>query len=242
MRKKDVELKMNALKALIGAVAVVLLSAGTVVAGPTYSGTPYNLIVNFDWGSDTRIYTGKGAIVDPGTLWNVGNGYDVSDGTASDGATATTIDADIAGHTNTTNTGTNNLHGDGFYDQALPAVWSVGGLTAGEAYDLFFYSDLNTTWIVTAGTAGNDESTAITSGAEMGASTPDHGDWVEGTHFAVMRIEPTGTIVSGQITTGSGSITQDRHSAGLQVAHVVPEPAGLGLLGMALLALRRKRG
>ena len=232
---------MRKLRLLFGAVAIVLLSAGAVVAGPAYSGTPYGRVVNFDWGSETRIYTGKGAIVDTGTFWNVGNGYDVSDGIASNGVTTTTIDASIAGHTNDSSTGTNNLHGDGYYDRALPAVWSVGGLTAGEAYDLFFYSDLNTTWAVDAGTAGNDESTAITGGAEMGMAAPDHGDWVEGTHFAVMRIVPTGTTISGLITTGSGSITQDRHSAGLQVAHVVPEPAGLGLIGLALLAARKRR-
>ena len=232
---------MGRLKLLIGVVAVVVLSAGTVVAGPTYSQTRYDQVVNFDWGRETRIYTGKGAIVDTGTFWNVGNGYDVSDGTASDGVTATTIDANIAGHTNDPSSGSNNLHGDGFYDQALPAVWSVGGLTAGDAYDLFLYSDLNTTWSVTAGTASNTESTAITSGAEMGMASPGHGDWIEGTHFAVMRIVPTGMTISGEITSGSGSFTQDRHSAGVQVAHVVPEPAGLGLIGVALLALRRKR-
>jgi len=115
---------------------------------------------------------------------------------------ATTVDIAIWGNSgwNTTTAG-NDLHYDYLWtDTGVTANWSLSDLEIGRTYFLYFYGALNATYTANAGIAEGTVSAHITTAAVMTDATPDHGDWLERSHYAVMRVTPTSSSISGTYT------------------------------------------
>jgi len=183
-------------------------------------------VINVDVNADDT-YAGKGAVEDSGTTWNVYN-HDsssgtISDLTASDG-TATDVDFSISGNSSPylINSGgsDNGMHGDYVYaDTFVTANWTLSGLETNRSYDLYFYGSLNAIYTANAGINEGVVSASITNSAFMTALAPDHADWTNGTHYAVIRVTP-GADSAGTI---SGTFTallswQQSVLSGLQIA------------------------
>jgi len=136
------------------------------------------------------------------------------------GGNATTVDISISGNSGwSTTTPGNYLHYDYLYtNPGVTANWALSGLEIGQTYSLYFYGNLNATYTASAGIEEGTVSASITSGALMTLAAPGHGDWVSGTHCAVIRVTPTATSVSGTYTGGASQSV----FSGLQI---VPVPS-----------------
>jgi hypothetical protein len=184
-------------------------------------------VINVDVNAGGGTYAGKGAVEDSGTTWNVYNHNSdsgtISDLTASDG-TASDVDFSISGNSSPylINSGgsDNGMHGDYVYaDTFVTANWTLSGLETNRSYDLYFYGSLNATYTANAGINEGVVSASITNAAFMTALAPDHADWTNGTHYAVIRVTP-GADSAGTI---SGTFTallswQQSVLSGLQIA------------------------
>ncbi len=189
-------------------------------------------VINVDVNADDT-YAGKGAVEDSGTTWNVYNHNSssgtISDLTASDG-TATDVDLSLSGlswagspissYFINSASSDNGMHGDYVYaDTSVTANWTLSGLETNRSYDLYFYGSLNAIYTANAGINEGVVSASITNAAFMTALAPDHADWTNGTHYAVIRVTPSadsaGTI-SGTFTALLSS--QQSVLSGLQIA------------------------
>lgn len=189
-------------------------------------------------------YSGQGAYADPGhNYWNTvtsaagGSGF-----VASDGVTATSLsfsfdDVDGAqiGYGGTPDFA-GGLLADYFYmDGSTPAAFTIGGLTVGHSYDVYFYSQ-----------AGSSESTDraatfLLNGTSHDLTAYTVGSFEEGTNYVVFSLIATGTSFSGSFVGSMGG--NEAELNGLQIvdhgASAIPEPstyaafAGLAALGLA---------
>ncbi|MBT3192426.1 MAG: hypothetical protein HN341_07710 [Verrucomicrobia bacterium] len=185
-------------------------------------------VINVDVNADDT-YAGKGAVEDSGTTWNVynhnSNSGTISDLTASDD-TATDVDLSISGNSSPylINSGDsdNGMHGDYVYtDWNVTANWTLSGLETNKAYDLYFYGSLNAIYTANAGINEGVVSASITSAAFMTALAPDHADWINGTHYAVMRVTP-GADSAGTISGTFTSLIQgNQHQSILSGVQIV---------------------
>ena len=235
--------------AMVGRGVSVLFafSVMLVLCAPT-AGASYLQVVNYDVQTLAEFplqYTGKGAVVDPGTFWNTSLG-DIANMLASDGVTPTTIGLALSGFDvnyegNSDNflvrdrrVGSPDLGGDNF------AAWSLTGLGVGKTYDLFFYSFYGENIGATSGVAQVVSTGGGPIGSLMQTLLPEHSDWIEGTHYQKLTITTTATQIDGYIQVmNNNSLTLP----GMQIAEVVvPEPATMTLLGLgSLLLIRRRR-
>ena len=198
-------------------------------------------------------YSGQGAYADPGqNYWNTFTSTAGGTGLlASDGVTPTTISFSVSGIADDqigfggTPAFADYLLADYYYvTDTTPATFTIGGLTAGHAYDIYFYSQ-----------AGSSDSTdrAATftldgSSHDLTAFTAD--SFVEGTNYVVFTVTPTGTVLTGSFVGNLGG--NEAELNGLQIvdlgASSIPEPstyatlAGLAALGLAVGQRRRRLG
>jgi len=223
-------------------------------------------------GTPGPAYTGQGALVTTGTDWNyfdvpefgVGPNPTVSITDPSTLLTTnglTTTDTVTLGNVESFNEKTYNgaalASGNNLLDSQADSVaamgsatFTIGGLTAGNSYNLYLYGasgNVNQGTVFTIGL--NSLTTTGNTGGGYAANTPPTGGWVspgDYVEFTGVVANISGDISGSWITSGATSL-QDGPFDGLQIQSEslsVPEPSVVILLGLGLLslvALRRAR-
>ncbi|HWA84670.1 MAG TPA: PEP-CTERM sorting domain-containing protein [Opitutus sp.] len=128
-----------------------------------------------------------------------------------------------------------------YYTGSSGAAFTITGLTAGDSYDFYFYSQSG---------ALDDHRAAIFTfdGTDLTATAIPDLSFESGVNYVEFSVTPTGTSLAGFFTTAPGAGEAD--FAGVQVVTVsaVPEPstyaaiAGLAGLGFAFIRQRRRAG
>ena len=222
--------------------AAILLALGVSMANAGVVRI-INVDMNFNsFGPIGPTYSGKGAVEDlTGTYWN---GLSVSSATGlldSDGYVSPVSWSGSGAAGGFDDGGANSLHSDRLYNNVgQVANWGFGGFQVGLPVDLYFYGNIDTTFEADTGIEEGLVSASITSGALMTLAAPDHSDWIEGTHYAHLRVTPTTTFVSGTYF----NLSAQSAFSGVQIVGVtaIPEPSTLGLFGLgAILVVRRFR-
>lgn len=229
-------------KSLINLIVLTLFFGGTAIA---------QTVVNIDAKVGfVSVYSGQGVYEDPGhDFWNAVTS--TAGGTnllASDGSTVTTISFTVANIPEDqigfggTPVFASELLADYYYvGGTTPATFTIGGLTAGNSYDIYFYSQ-----------AGSSESTdrAATftlDGISKNLTAFTVNSFVEGTNYVVFTITPESSILTGSFVGSLGG--NEAELNGLQIvdhgASTVPEPATAaalaGLCGLVWAISRRQR-
>lgn len=218
-------MKFTALKP-IALLAFALLGVGRASA---------QIVVNIDFNQNTGTnFSGQGAFADPGhDFWN-----DVSSATggsgflASDGVTSTGISILVSG-ANGIGTGGNAPFADLllfdylFVVSPSPVAFTISGLTAGQSYQFYFYSQ--------AGGSGTTDRAAIFTleGNTQSLTGFLAGAFVEGTNFVQFQVTPSGTSLSGTFARDLANSSNEAEFNGLQII-AVPEPSTVALLACAL--------
>ena len=227
--------------------------------------TAQALVVNIDFdyaanGSGT--YSGQGAYSDPGNdFWNSIHYLNVDSPPvlkASDGSTDTGITLSLSGYPDDFDFSgggaagplASDLMKDYLYtnhDDCSPVLFSIGGLTAGETYEFYFYSavggnnsvrDRQGVFTLDGVSQNVNGYSSVTGGSALYTS------FVLGDNYLEFTVTPTGTSLNGSFYTPTASEVEFN---GLQIVQVVPvpEPAACALLTAAatcsLVVLRRRR-
>jgi hypothetical protein len=187
-------------------------------------------------------YSGQGAYDDPGNnYWNTFTS--TAGGTnlvASDGVTPTTISFSVAGIPSNqigfggTPSFAGNLLADYYYViGASAATFSIGGLTPGHSYDVYFYSQAGSSF-------STDRAATFTLdgvSADLTAFTVNA--FEEGTNYVVIRATSIGgTTLSGSFVGSLGG--NEAELNGLQIVDLgaIPEPSACAaLFGFAVLGV-----
>lgn len=198
-------------------------------------------------------YSGQGAYSDPGK--NYWNSFTSTAGgsnlLASDGITATTISFSVAGIPSGqigfggTPSFAGSLLADYYYVIGnTPATFTIGGLTAGHAYNIYFYSE--------AGSSGSTDraATFTLDGVSKNLTAFTVGSFVEGTNYVMFATTPSGATLNGSFVGNLGG--NEAELNGLQIVDLgvaaVPEPAtyagllSLAVLGFAVVQRHRRAG
>ena len=197
-------------------------------------------------------YSGQGAYADPGNnYWNTFTS--TAGGTnllASDGVTATTLSFSVGGIPSGqvgfggTPTFAGNLLADYYYvGGTTPATFTIGGLTPGNSYDVYVYSQPGSSGVT-------DRAATITLGSESKNLTAlSINSFEENTNYVVFHVTSIGgTSLNGSFVGSMGG--NEAELNGLQIVDlgVVPEPssyaaiAGLAILGLAAARRRARPG
>lgn len=219
--------------------------------------------VDFDYASNgSGTYSGQGAYADPGNnFWNSINDLNVDSPPvlkASDGSTDTGITVSLSGYSvdfNFSGGGTpgplaSSLMQDYLYthnDGSSPVSFSIGGLTAGETYQFYFYSAVGGNNSVRNRQAvftldGVSQSVNGYSSATVGGVL--YTSFVQGDNYLEFTVTPTSTSLEGSFYTPTGA---EAEFNGLQIVQVsaVPEPSTYTLLAsltaLGVVVLRRRR-
>ncbi|MBS0631180.1 MAG: hypothetical protein JSS11_04645 [Verrucomicrobia bacterium] len=203
---------------------------------------------NFAYDGYGSNYSGQGAYSDPGhNYWNrVGantvDDYiydpDTDDFTfvtnpgpypqnratmfASDGTTLTSIRItfnDDSFGTGDTPLFANDLYHTYYYAHTSPQAFTISGLTAGQAYDFYFYTE--------SGDIPHDRSGSFTlDGQTLPFSALVLSAFSEGNNYVKFTLTPSGTTLNGSMVASLTS-SGEANFAGLQIVAVtaVPEPA-----------------
>lgn len=173
---------------------------------------------------------------------------------ASDGTTLTDIrivfyNNGITGDTdspdNSFGSGNNQPFADGLFHQYYythgTEAFTISGLTAGQAYDFYFYGS--------TGQLGSERSGIVTlDGNDLPFSAVTQSAFVEGDNYVKFSVTPSGTTLDGSIARSIGAVSET-NLAGLQIVPVasvpVPEPATyaavFGAIALAGVVIHRRR-
>lgn len=218
-------MKLAALKP-VALLAFALLGVGRASA---------QVVTNIDFNQNTGTnFSGQGAFADPGhDFWN-----DVTSTTggsgflASDGVTSTGLSISVSG-SNGIGTGGSAPFADLllfdylFVTSPSPVSFTISGLTAGQSYQFYFYSQ--------AGGSGATNRAAIftLNGASQSLTGNLAGAFVQGTNFVLFQATPGGTSLSGTFARDIANGSGEAEFNGLQIV-AVPEPSTFALLACAL--------
>jgi hypothetical protein len=245
-----------------------LLSAAAVVAvaGVSSSAMATTVNVQFDQAQTgvSQEYTGTAAAPDNGTFWNQVTTATTADGgtasgsnlTASDGTTTTGVGFTLTGvdlfgtptfafnNNGTANNLLQNFIVGGPYPKSDKTAMSftITGLNAGSAYDVYFYGSKNSG---ASSTLTFGSTTVATDGTVVNTATPfDTAD--QGHEWNV--IDGLVANSSGDLVGNIGTTSSAAYGAvnGFQVVSVVPEPGSAGLMaagaiGVGLLGMGMRR-
>lgn len=221
--------------------AAILLACGVSMANAGVVRV-INVDMNFNsFGPTGPTYSGKGAVEQLyGTYWN---GLSVSSATGlldSQGYVSPVSWSGSGANGGFDDGGANSLHSDRLYNNVgESANWGFGGFQVGLPVDLYFFGNINTTFEADTGIEEGTVSAAITSGTLMTLAAPDHSDWIEGTHYAHLRVTPTTTFVSGTYF----NLSAQSAFSGVQIVGVtaIPEPSTFMLFGFGVFVVRYAR-
>lgn len=217
--------------------------------------------VDFDYASNgSGTYSGQGAYSDPGNnFWNSIHYLNVGAPPvlkASDGSTNTGITISLSGYPDAFDFSgggdpgplASDLMHDYIYtfnNDASPVLFSIGGLTAGETYQFYFYSAVGGNNSVRDRQAvftlnGVSQNVNGYSSATEGSAL--YGAFFLGDNYLEFTVTPVGTSLVGSFYALPGD---EAEFNGLQIVQVsaVPEPATYALLAslatLGLVVLRR---
>jgi hypothetical protein len=223
---------------LIAFVALALLTRVAATA---------QVVVNVDFNAVTGTYSGQGVFSDPGhNFWNgltsTGGG---SNFTASDGVTSTGVSVTFSGAAGVGNGGATSFATDLMSDYlyrtgSSPVTFTITGLTAGAAYEFYFYSQ--------AGSSGRtDRHASFTlDGNSVSVTAENASSFIEGTNYVMFSLTPSGTSLSGSFAVDPGFSEAELNGFQIVQLAAVPEPATYALsAGLAVFAgtwvFRRRR-
>ncbi|MFA6287819.1 MAG: hypothetical protein WC661_10590 [Opitutaceae bacterium] len=215
------------------------------------------LVVNVDFDYATNgsgTYSGQGAYSDPGNnFWNSIHYLNVDFPPvlkASDGSTDTGITVSISGYPDAFDFSgggdpgplASSLMQDYLYtynNGSSPVLFSIGGLTAGETYQFYFYSavggnnsvrDRQAVFTLDGVSQNVNGYSSVTGGSAL------YSLFVLGDNYLEFTVTPTGTSLAGSFYTPTSG---EAEFNGLQIVQI-PEPstcawiAGLGVLVLAI--------
>lgn len=201
-----------------------------------------NFVEDFDF--DTFDF-----ITSPGTYAQTRSPMYASDGTTLTNIRIVFYNNGITGDANSPDnsfgSGDNQPFADGLFHQYYytsgTEAFTISGLTAGQAYDFYFYGS--------TGRLASDRSGIVTlDGDSLPFTSATQSAFVEGDNFVKFNVIPSGTSLSGSIARNITAVGET-NLAGLQIVPVasvpVPEPATyaavLGAIALAGVVIQRRR-
>uniref|UniRef100_UPI0035618A84 alginate lyase family protein n=1 Tax=Pontiella sp. TaxID=2837462 RepID=UPI0035618A84 len=162
------------------------------------TGVSHALVVNLDVeGSGHTTHSGQGGHSDPGNnFWNR-SADGLTDLTASDGLTETTVDVALSTGSRSAYTLSNDLMADYAYARNNDITVDISGLTPGGSYDLYIYCQGDKL----------SQTATVSFGGSTNSTTGDiSGNFVEGGNFVVLSVTAdAGGNLSGTVAR-NGSI------------------------------------